>query len=124
MLESAVNYHKVFDLVGLQDSKFSDELTRVKMRRVPTDDDWDQDVIVLPFVKISYDPTKVISCSSFVTRSQRATELQGKMKRTLMTMFEQYKNMGNSQGMKPLPNERATNSSQPSQQQRENDFFI
>lgn len=74
MLEYACIYRRAFDLLETSDGgKFKAELS--KSYGVPTDDDWDRVMSLLPFLKMFYDATVRLSGSLYATSNVYLQEL-------------------------------------------------
>jgi hypothetical protein len=74
MLDSALKHQKAFEVLEIQDPKYSEELVE-KGKGVPTYMDWEEAQAILPFLKIFYDATLRISGSSYVASNMYMLEV-------------------------------------------------
>ncbi|CAJ2671958.1 unnamed protein product [Trifolium pratense] len=74
MLDSALKHQKAFEMLEIQDPKFTEELVE-KGKGVPTYMDWEEAQAILPFLKIFYDATLRISGSSYVASNMYMLEV-------------------------------------------------
>ncbi|XP_031281680.1 zinc finger BED domain-containing protein RICESLEEPER 2-like [Pistacia vera] len=78
MLEVTIKFQKAFELLEIEDSKYSDELSSgERFRGLPTCIDWEYARYFLPFLKVFYDTTLRVSGSLYVTSNAYMQDIFG-----------------------------------------------